>query len=36
MSGPERETTSGWLGGLLVIAVFLGCLFVVGVLVRAL
>lgn len=28
MTGPERETTRGWLGGLLVVAVILACLFV--------
>lgn len=35
MSGPEEETTAGWLGGISVIAVVLLCLFVAGVLVRA-
>jgi hypothetical protein len=36
MSDPEEETTPGWLGGVAVIVVILLCLFVVGVLVRAL
>lgn len=36
MSGPDQETTSGCLGGVAVIVVVLVCLFVAGVLVRAL
>jgi hypothetical protein len=35
MTGPEEETTRGWLGGVSVIAVILLCLFIAGLLVRA-